>query len=92
MYCTNVTELLRRAEVLRGVNAGLVRLGCDHGEGLLKDVLQPIYGTATLDSVKSCFCDALEIRFNLRRIFASIPSLDLTNPTNVFTSDLKVIH
>ena len=95
VYCTNVQELLRRAEKLRDVSPTLLRWGCDHGQGLLKVVLQPVYGTDVLDSVKSCFilavCDAPETRFNLSSIFALPPSLDLTNPTNVFTSDLKVI-
>ena len=95
VYCTNVPELLRRAEKLRDVGPTLLRWGCDHGQGLLKVVLQPVYGPDVLDSVKSCFilavCDAPETRFNLSSIFALLPSLDLTNPTNVFTSDLKVI-
>ena len=61
---------------------------------LLKIVLQPVYGLDIVDSVKSCFlvalCDVSDTRCNLGSIFALLPSLDLTDPGNIFTSDLKV--
>ena len=79
---------------MRNSQPSLLRWGCDHGQGLLKIVLQPVYGLEIVDSVKSCFLVAVsnapETRFNLKRIFSLLPSLDLTDPKNIFTSDLKV--
>ena len=77
---------------MRNSQSSLLRWGCDHIQGILKIALQPVY--EIVDFVKSCFLvkvyNAPETRFNLRRIFSLLPSLDLTNSKNIFTSDLKV--
>ena len=96
VYCNNVKSLVRYAEESRSTSSNVYRWGLDHGKCYLKLVLQLTHGLQYKDSVKGCLLVAVtkapETRDNLRKIFALLPSLDLTNPKNVLTSDLKVVN
>ena len=95
VYCHDIEQLLSRCESARGRKPIIYRWGCDHGQGYLKFVLQPTYEIEVTDSVKSCFLiaitDAPETRYNLEQIIRLLPKIYLTNRSNFFTADLKVL-
>ena len=96
VYCNNIESLINFAEDSRSKPSQMYRWGLDHGKGYLKVVLQLTHGLQCKDSVKGCLVvavtKALETRYNIRKILKLLPSIDLTRPENVFTSDLKVIN
>ena len=95
VHCHDIEQLLSRCESARGRKPIIYRWGCDHGRGYLKFIVQPTYEIEVTDSVKSCFliaiADAPETRYNLEQIIRLLPKIDLTNRSNVFTADLKVL-
>ena len=80
-FCTNVEELIHRADLIRMTESVLNRWGCDHGQELLKLVVQPTHRLTFLDSVKGSMLvavsDAPETPFNLNQIFQLIPEMNL---------------
>ena len=73
VYCTDVGELFRRVESIQKTEALLYRWGCDHGQGLIKLLVQPTYGISFLGSVKDSMLvavsDAPAIPHNLNKYF-----------------------
>ena len=63
---------------------------------VISNLLQLTHGLQYKDNVKGCLLVAVtkepETRDNLRKIIELLPTLDLTNPRNVLTSDLKVVN
>ena len=65
-FCTNVEELIHSAEN---------RLACDHGQGLLKLVVQPTHGLTFLDSVKGSMLVAVSDAQKHHTIWTRYPNL-----------------
>ena len=96
VYCNNVESLVRFAEESRSTSSNVYRWGLNHGKGYLTLVLRLTHRLQYKDSVKGCLLVAVtkapETRDNLRKIIELLLTLDLTNPKNLLTSDLKVVN